>query len=105
MYHMSNEDLKIQNSGFSILKSAEQLTEVEKKEFTDYFYDLWNEETMGKSDRDSHMPWGMPWYYAVKNGNLYPNLQGNSIKEFAENFFNNVKPEIKQIYKDSFEYQ
>ena len=71
-------------------KLAIELTEDEREEFVEYFYDAWDLPYDTDEYSDISCPWGCPWY----RGNSIE-LKGNTIKEMAENYWVSVREDIK----------
>lgn len=65
------------------LRSWSCLTEEEREEYSDRFYELWEKEGFGEPDHDSPEPWGCPWYW----------YSGDIIS--ADELFDAYKDEIK----------
>ena len=81
------------------MTKAKDLTEHQRKEFTEHFYDQWIEREMGAAeDTSSPLPYGCPWLYRG-DGELY----GHTIKEMAINYFLICKTNIKKDIASSKE--
>jgi len=73
-------------------KLAIDLTEKERENFYDYFYDNWN---FDMDDTLTPNPFGCPWVWYREE------LEGDTVQEMANNFFNLQEDEIKFQYRNS----
>ena len=72
-------------------KLAVDLTEHERENFWDYFYDNWD---FDMDDTFTTHPFGCPWLW------YHEELEGDTIEDMANNFFNLQEDEIKFQYRN-----
>lgn len=70
-------------------KLAIDLTEQEQEIFSKAFYQIADKRV---EDTDTPCPWGCPWYY-----NESAILEGKTVEDMAENFWNEFRNEIRRI--------
>lgn len=73
---------------------VQNLTDKEKNEFCEHFYELANE--IGLDDRDSPSPWGCPWLWEFE----YEKVNGLTIKDMAAAHYKKYKNEIIECLKE-----
>lgn len=82
---------------------AEELSEEERIEFAESFYDCWCPWSMlgKKPDLSSPEPWGCPWFYDPE-----VEFKGETVDEMATNYFKEMKLFIiKQIALEVSDYE
>lgn len=65
---------------------AQNLTESQKDQFVNFFYDHWE---FPENDAESNFPWGCPW---LNRHEIF--LRGDDIEEMARNFYYSVRDDI-----------
>lgn len=67
-----------------LVYKAKELTEEQRREFSDFFY-----EVSEVDDRESPAPWGCPWEFCPER-----ELFGDDLSEMAEGYYDEVREQM-----------